>query len=262
MASGPSPTSAGYEDHFSAQAAPYARYRPHYPAGLFAYLAALAPGGGLAWDCGTGSGQAARGLAPHFRRVVATDPSARQLAHAVLHERITYRVAAAEASGLEAASADLITVAQALHWFDLDVFYAEACRVLRPGGVLAVWCYHLCRIAPEIDRLLFRYYDDVVGPYWSPRVAPVKDHYRSLAFPFDEVAPPAFAGETWWALEDALGYLQSWSSTQRFIRLRGFDPRAEIRDALTAAWGDPEQKRRAVWPLYLRVGRRPPGSRS
>jgi SAM-dependent methyltransferase len=246
-----------FEDHFSRQAQAYAKHRPRYPAALFAYLAAIAPGNRLAWDCGTGSGQAAVSLAEHFARVIATDASAEQIASARRHERVRYEVCPAEHTDLASCSVDVVTVAQALHWFDLDSFYAGARRVLRPGGVLAAWCYHLTVIEPAVDRVLARYYNEVVGPYWSPRVRLVNEHYRTIAFPFEELEPPAFTGETLWSLSDVVGYLDSWSSTQRFAEGRGYHPVDEIRRELSEAWGEPQSRRLVRWPLYIRVGRAP-----
>ncbi|HEY6050877.1 MAG TPA: class I SAM-dependent methyltransferase, partial [Thermoanaerobaculia bacterium] len=152
-----------FHDHFSGHAADYARYRPDYPEALFSYLASLAPDHRLAWDCATGSGQAAAGLARHFDEVLATDASSRQIEQALPIPRVRYAVCPAESVALPDAGADLVAVAQALHWFDLGAFFAEVRRVLVPGGVLAVWCYGLLSIAPEIDSILNRFYRDVVG---------------------------------------------------------------------------------------------------
>src|ERR1043165_5287441 len=125
-----------FKDHFSTQSQDYARYRPDYPPSLFQWLASLTSAHALAWDVGTGSGQAALALADHYRRVVATDAAEAQLRHAVAHERVTYKGMPAENTDLGNASVDLVTVAQALHWFDFDRFYREVQRVLRPGGLI------------------------------------------------------------------------------------------------------------------------------
>jgi ubiquinone/menaquinone biosynthesis C-methylase UbiE len=157
-----------FKDHFSGQAADYAKYRPDYPRELFAYLASLTPTRQWAWDCGTGNGQAAVGLAAFFDRVVATDASEKQILNAERNARIDYRVAPAGRSDLDSSSIDLVTVAQALHWFDLDAFYIEAKRVLKPRGALAAWCYNLLEIAPEIDAIVNRFYHEIVGPTGRP----------------------------------------------------------------------------------------------
>src|SRR5215475_11590766 len=125
----------GFKDHFSRQAANYAKFRPRYRRELFDYLASIAPGRELAWDCGTGNGQAAVGLASVFDRVIATDASKKQIANAEPHNRVEYHVAPAENSGIPSGTIDLIMVAQALHWFDLDRFYGQAGRVLKPDGI-------------------------------------------------------------------------------------------------------------------------------
>jgi ubiquinone/menaquinone biosynthesis C-methylase UbiE len=152
-----------FKDHFSKQAADYAKFRPRYPKELFRRLASIAPDTQLAWDCATGTGQAAIELAEFFDRVIATDASEKQIANAERHPRVEYRAATAEESGLDAASVDLVTVAQALHWFDLDRFYAEVRRVLKPQGLLAATAYKLAKISPEIDLIVNHYYSDIVG---------------------------------------------------------------------------------------------------
>ncbi len=244
-----------FKDHFSQQAAAYSRYRPLYPQALFAYLADQVRQHDLAWDCGTGSGQTAWALTEFFTTVIATDPSERQLASAIAHSRIVYRAAAVEQSGLEAGTVDLITVAQALHWFDLDRFYAEVRRVLRPGGVLAVWCYGLAQVTPAVDRVIKRLYSAIVGPYWPPERRQVETAYRDLPFPFAEWQPPEFAMTATWSLEQYLGYLGTWSAVQAYRRQQGGDPLALIRDELTRAWGDPALPRPIRWPLSVRLGR-------
>jgi len=244
-----------FPDHFSARAAAYAAYRPDYPAALFAYLAGLVARHHLAWDCATGSGQAALGLAPHFTRVVATDASAAQLAHARPHPRVEYHVALADASGLAAGSADLVTVAQALHWLDLDAFYAEARRVLAPGGALAVWTYGDCVLRePALDRVVGRYNEETVGPYWMPERQLVREGYRTLPFPFREVDAPAFTLERAWTVAELAGYLRSWSATSRYVAARGHDPVNEVEAELQALWGGAERRHLVRWPLTLRVG--------
>jgi SAM-dependent methyltransferase len=245
-----------FSDHFSGVASEYAEYRPRYPELLFDWLAGLAARRELAWDCATGSGQAAVALASRFERVIATDASAEQIAAASSHPRIEYRVAPAEASGLDLASADLVTVAQALHWFDRQAFYAEARRVLRRDGVVAAWTYgHPTLDEPRTDAALQRFYSETVGPYWPKERALVDAGYRTIDFPFHEVEAPAFEMETRWPLATLLGYVATWSAVTRFRAARGEDPVTELAQAFAAAWGNPEVPRRITWPLALRVGR-------
>lgn len=244
-----------FKDHFSGHAAEYAKFRPDYPAHLFDHLASMSPRHHLAWDCGTGNGQAAVGLADRFDRVIATDASAEQIENAQLNERVEYRVAAAEASGLPSGSCDVITVAQALHWFRLDDFYPEAKRVLKPRGLLAVWTYNQLRVSPEVDAIVRHYHDAVVGPHWPPERKLVGRAYLDLPFPFEEIATPKFQIEVHWTLEHLLGYLRSWSATHRFMAARGSDPVALIADGLARAWGNPNEPRLASWRLTTRIGR-------
>jgi SAM-dependent methyltransferase len=242
-----------FKDHFSRQAADYAKFRPRYPREMFEYLGAVAPRYKLAWDCGTGNGQAAVQLAEAFDRVIATDASDKQIANAQPHDRVEFRVAPAENSGIESETLDLIMVAQALHWFDLDRFYAEVRRVLKPDGVLAASAYNLLQIEPVIDEIVNRYYYDVVGPFWPPERALVET-FAELPFPFLEIQMPSFQMTAQWTVEQLLGYFRSWSATQRFMAAKGEDPLEQIRDELRGLWGAPGQSRQVTWPLILRVG--------
>jgi SAM-dependent methyltransferase len=195
-------------------------------------------------------------LASVFDRVIATDASEKQIANAQSHETVQYRVAPAENSGIGSETIDLIMVAQALHWFDLDRFYAEARRVLKPDGILAASAYNLLHIQPVIDAIVDRYYYEVVGPFWPPERELV-EQFASLSFPFHEIDAPHFEMTVRWNLDHLLGYLRTWSSTQRFIAAKGSDPLEQIMDELPSAWGNPEQTRSVTWPLIVRIGRKP-----
>jgi ubiquinone/menaquinone biosynthesis C-methylase UbiE len=244
-------------DHFSRVAASYATWRPKYPEELFDYLAGLLHRRKLAWDCGAGTGQATIPLADRFEEVVGTDISNTMLGQAPRHPRVDYRVVPAEASGLRAASVDLISVAQALHWLDQDSFYEEADRVLVPGGILAAWTYGSPRLdSDRLQRELSRFQDDVIGPYWPVDRAHVDAGYRTLQLPFPELDPPAFAMEEQWTLAQLLGYIGTWSATQRCREKTGLDPVPELNRALLQHWGT-GSSRRVRWPLTLRVGRKP-----
>lgn len=245
-----------FHDHFSGHAAAYARHRPRYPEALFAFLAAEAPGRALAWDAGTGNGQSAVALAAHFDRVVATDPSAEQVSHAEPHPRVTYRVERAESPSLPDASVDVATVAQALHWFDIDAYWRSVRRVVRPGGIVAAWAYLLFQVSDEVDAVVDGLYTDVVGPFWPPERALIEQEYRTIPFPFERLDPPAggFAMERRWTLDETLAYLRTWSAVQRYRRHHGTDPVAEFAPRLAEVWG--EGKTRLVrWPLVTLLGR-------
>ena len=244
-----------FKDYFSKQASAYTTYRPYYPAPLFEYLAEQALDHQLAWDCATGSGQAALGLTHYFEKVIATDASDEQIANAVAHDRITYAVAPAEKTDITSGSVDLIVVAQALHWFDFDTFYAEVRRVLKKEGVLAAWSYSLLRISPAIDRVLDQFYTNVIGPFWPPERKLVDDKYQSIPFPFEELVAPLFNMEARWNLDRLVGYLGTWSSVQKFKDKHDADPIEVVLRDLTRAWGRPEDEKEIHWPIHMRVGR-------
>lgn len=240
------------KDHFSGHAVDYAKFRPSYPDALFDWIAARTAGHDLAWDCGCGNGQATEPLAAHYAHVVGTDLSPQQIAQAKPHARIDYRTAPAEQSGLADASVDLVTVAQALHWFDFDRFYAEVRRVLKPGGAIVAWTYQLLRSDSAVDALLLDFYGRVLGPYWPPERKWVDAGYRGMPFPFNRLEPPALEIRLQWTLPDLLAYLGTWSATQRFIKATGADPVPALGERLTPAWGG--GKREIVWPIAILAG--------
>lgn len=251
------PVANQFHDHFSSFAGRYADFRPHYPDELFDHLATVAPRLSMAWDCAAGNGQATVGLAKHFEQVIGTDASREQIASAKPHPRIEFRVAPAGQSGLADRSVSLVTVAQALHWFDLDEFYAEVRRVLEPGGVLAVWAYGINRVEGEgVDRIVQDYYANTVGPYWPPQRSLVEEGYRSIPFPFDELPSPEFRMEARWSLEQLVGYFSTWSATNRYIKATGRNPLGPLSDSLTGVWGDVTSPRLVSWPLALRIGQK------
>ena len=244
-----------FKDYFSRQASEYTRYRPHYPKRLFEYLATLTIDHQLAWDCATGSGQAALGLADYFDEIVATDGSKKQIANAIEHKKITYVIAPAEKTEIVSGSVDLIVVAQALHWFDLDKFYAEVRRVSKSAGVLAAWSYSLLLITPAIDRLIDKFYTGVVGPFWPPERKLVDDKYQSIIFPFQELSTPKFKMEAGWDLDHLVGYLRTWSAVQRFKEKHGTDPIEDLSEDLKREWSPAREKKLIHWPINMRVGK-------
>jgi SAM-dependent methyltransferase len=246
------PAGPGFKDHFSAQSAGYARHRPFYPRELFSYLAGLS-GRRLAWDCATGNGQAAVALADHFDAVIATDASRAQIDAAMAHPRVSYRVATAEDSGLRDDSVDLVTVGQGLHWFDTERFFGETSRVLAGGGILAAWCYELCRVSPDCDLVVGRLYTDIVGSLWPAERRLIEQRYAGIDFPGTAIAAPTFEMSAQWTVDDMLGYLRTWSACQRYERRHGHDPVGLIEDDLRSAWGPGRQS--VCWPLTVRVSR-------
>lgn len=243
-----------FQDHYSAYAAEYVKHRPVYPAGLFAFLASRAPAKDLAWDAGTGSGQAALGLAEHFGAVRATDPSREQLAEAPRHPRVSYQVGDEGQSGLPEASSDLITAAQAAHWFDMERFIGEARRVSRPGTVVALWGYGLCTIGAGIDPIIRRFYTEAVGAFWPAGRRHIDEAYRSLPFPLPEVAFPEMAIELRLDLAGLGAYIQTWSAVHRKVQAEGGDPVAPLLKELATVWGDPAVARQVRWRLFGRIG--------
>ncbi len=244
-----------FKDHFSSHAAAYAAYRPGYPGELANWLASIAPTPGVALDAGCGSGQFSLLLAEHFEKVIATDPSAQQIENAVQHPRIDYRVATAETSGLADGSVDLLSVAQAAHWFDLPAFFREARRVLTPGGVIALITYVGMMARGPIEAICERFRLVTLDGYWPPERAMVENHYRDIELPFTPVAAPEFVIDVHWPLAGLIGYLDTWSAVRAMERRVGRAPLDEVVSELSDAWGDPEAVRTISWPLAIVAGR-------
>ena len=253
-----------FKDFFSSNSKGYSSSRPKYPRSLFEFLVGLVHHRNLAWDCATGNGQAAVILSEYFEQVIASDASKEQIENAQPRNNIRYEVFPAERTSLADSSVDLITIAQALHWFNLDDFYKEAKRVLRKhgddgngGGVIAAWAYGLHSVSMEIDTVVHFLYEDIVGPYWPKERKIVENRYEDIPFPFQEIDAPAFRIELDWNLSELIGYLYTWSSVQKFIEKNNSDPIKQIYDDLARVWGQNQiwYKRRVVWPIYMKVGR-------
>jgi ubiquinone/menaquinone biosynthesis C-methylase UbiE len=242
------------KDNFSTRADRYAQFRPTYPDALFGQLFNLVPGKQTAWDCGTGNGQVAQRLAPVFHTVQATDISRQQLDNAVDLPNIHYSVQSAEKTNFPDHHFDLITVAQAIHWFDFDAFYAEAHRTLKPRGILAVIGYNLPRFTAAVDTIITGFYRDIVGPYWDKERRYIDENYRTIPFPYTDLPMPAFTIDVQWSFDHLIGYIETWSAVKHYQKNRSENPVALIEPRLKAAWGESDQLS-GHFPILLRVAR-------
>ncbi|MFC5411529.1 class I SAM-dependent methyltransferase [Larkinella bovis] len=241
-------------DRFSGHADLYAQYRIDYPSELYEFLLTRIENRQKAWDCATGNGQVASELARYFEIVEATDISAQQLEQAVRKPNIQYTVCPAEQTVFADHSFDLITVAQALHWFDADAFHREVRRVGKPGALVAEWGYGGVQIDAAVDPIFNHFYEHIVGPYWDENRRHVEDRYARIPFPFSEVEQREFTIYRNWDLERFLNYLRTWSSVQKYIRQHGHDPVLWIADQLKSRWANGERQVR--FPVFLRTGRK------
>lgn len=242
------------KDTFGAAAHAYRASRPTYPDALFAYLASLCAQHEWALDCATGSGQAAVDLARYFDQVAAFDSSPAQIAAALPHPRVEYRLGTAEALPFQDLKFDLVTAAQSAHWFDLAKFYAGVRTVMVQGGVIAIWGYSYCRIDAEIDRVVAEQLLPLIEPYWAQGNRIILERYRTIEFPFAEVAWPGFTATHVWTREMFLNYMRTWSSYRRYVAGEGIDPMPALDRALTGLWPDAETKP-VMFDLVGRVGR-------
>lgn len=243
------------KDNFSAQASSYAQFRPVYPQILYDRLLDLVKEKSTAWDCGSGNGQVAGVLSAHFDEVIATDISASQIQHAIQKPNINYRLLPAENTDIKTSSVDLITVAQAIHWFNFDEFYKEVKRVSKPEGFLAVWGYNLPELNAQIGKVIQKLYNDILGnQYWDPERRFIEENYRTIPFPFKEIHFPGLQIETSWNLENLLGYLNSWSAVQHYIRKNNINPVGQLETEFKTAWGT-EKTCKVSFPIYTRIGK-------
>lgn len=245
---------------FSQVSEEYASSRPTYPPELFEWLAGAVAMRTTAWDTATGNGQAAWGLATYFEHVIATDVSANQLRFARRHPRIEYRIAPAEASGLAAASVDLVVAAAAIHWFDLPRFFDEVRRVTRRGGVVAAWTYHVARVASPLDKVLWPFYRDVVAPYFAAGARLVDDRYAGITLPGEPLSVPSFRISVKWSAREVLRFVTTWSGVQAYISRTGRDPVNDLVGPVEDALGGRDCVRELSWPVYLRAARLSPGA--
>ncbi len=242
-----------FKDHFSENTKDYAEFRPTYTAALFEYLSDISPENKTAWDCATGNGQSAQELSKYFSQVLATDASASQIKQATKQQNIIYSVSIAEKTSIETGSVDLVTVAQALHWFDQEKFFLEVKRVLKPKGALAVWSYNLLNIRPDIDEVINHFYTETLESYWQPERRMVEQGYGEIRFPFEQIETPGFVMKQEWNCSQLLGYLRTWSAVKEYKQENGIDPVAELSEEISVLWGDPEETLKVEWPLNIKV---------
>lgn len=242
------------KDYFSSHASLYAAFRPTYPDTLYNFIFKHVQKKGKAWDCATGNGQVASYLAHHFKEVYATDLSQQQLNNSIPAANIYYSKSPAEITSFPDHNFDLITVGQALHWFNQESFFNEVKRVGKPQSIVAIWGYERCVVNPETDILFTDFYQNVVGPYWDPARKIVENQYKDVAFPFEEIPSPKFKIMVEWTLEHYVGYLISWSATQKYIQAKGSDPLPELIEKLKKHW-EPDMIRAVTFPVFLRMGK-------
>lgn len=242
------------KDLFSGHAQVYAAFRPSYPEALYQFIFQHLHHKDTAWDCATGNGQAAQYLSQHFQKVFATDISQQQLDNAYRASNIIYSVSPAERTAFAENTFDLITVSQALHWFDREKFYAEVKRIAKPNASLAVWGYAMLTIEPAIDEIIVDFYTNIVGPYWDDARRLVEQQYKTISFPFEEIPAPEFSIEAEWSLTQLTGYLKSWSATQKFMKENQVDPVPAVAEKIKRHWSTNEIKR-IQFPVFLRLGK-------
>lgn len=241
------------KDNFSEQSNLYKAFRPTYPAEMYNFILELVPDRKCAWDCGTGNGQVATELAKHFKQVHATDISRQQLDQAPDHPNIEYSVQKAEEPAFPDNYFNLITVAQAIHWFDLDPFYKEVNRTIKKRGVLTVMGYGLAETFPEADNIISRLFHEITGPYWDEERRYLDEKYETLPFPFREIESPEFSSYFEWDFEHLYGYLKTWSAVNHYENQTDHSPLDLIYDELKSCW---KNKIRTVhFPIFTRIAR-------
>ena len=248
--------SGGFIDNFSTQSKEYSFSRPTYPESLFEFLSTVTPKKNLAWDCATGNGQAAIGLSKYFKKVIASDASKNQIRHGFQRGNIDYKLFPAENAELNNDSVDIVTVAQALHWFDFEKFYINVKRVGKKDGIIAVWSYDMHKINPQIDKVTDRLDVDgeILGSYWDKETKYVKEKYKTIPFPFNEISVPSFKTMLYWNLHQLWDYMKTWSSVKKYYSENKRDPLDLVRPELNTLWGDELDKKEVTWNINIRAG--------
>ncbi len=244
-----------YHSLFSDKSDLYAKVRPHYPPELFSFLASLCNEQKSAWDVACGSGQAAIDLAMHFAEVHATDVSEQQITNAIPNPRVHYSVQAAEKTDFAEDQFDLVSVAQALHWFDYDLFWPEVKRVLKPNGIFAAWGYAWF-LAEDINDVLQKDFFPAIEPYWAKQNQILWNGYQDVPFPFERVDTPEFEMKMEWDLDQLFSYLQTWSAVRQYLQKDGDEEfLTRSYEALKSMWGDGKEKKSILMDFTLLVGR-------
>lgn len=241
------------KDNFSNQASQYSQFRPHYPQELIHHILSFVDNKDTALDVATGNGQVAISLCKHFHTVYATDISEKQLLEAPKVLNIIYKNQLAESTDFHNHQFDLITVAQAIHWFDFNKFYAEVKRILKPEGVIAIIGYGLLKTNPHSDKILLDFYQNIVGPFWDAERKYIDDHYKTIPFPFEELETESFSNEFSWSFNQLIGYLETWSAVEHYKARHNQNPIDLIREKLEASWESSDKK--VTFPMLLRIGK-------
>ena len=248
----------GFIDNFSSKSKEYSFSRPVYPADLYAFLSDITPNHDLVWDCATGNGQAAIGLCKYFKKIIASDASKSQIDNKFERENITYKVFPAEKTSLPSNSFGLVTVAQAVHWFDFGRFYEEVKRVSRKGGEgrIALWCYGMHQINPQIDKVSERLDvdGDILGDSWPKEIKHVDEGYSTIPFPFKEIDTPRFEMNTKWNIYQLFNYMKTWSAVKKYHTEKKSDPLDLVREDIKNLWGEESEDRTVTWKINIRVG--------
>lgn len=242
-------------DKFSAQAGLYKKYRPVYPQELYDEILKATNGRNHCWDCGTGNGQVAKVLAKHFKSVEASDISRNQISNAERSDNITYHISRAEKTLFKDNQFDLVTVAQALHWFDISAFFKEVKRVCKNNATLSVWGYGLIRIDEEINALIDQYYHEITGPYWNKERNYVDQQYNSIPFDFQAVpTSKSFSIQASWDIFQLEGYFKSWSAVQNYLKEHQHSPVDWIMEKIKLRW-DRNNVKQVNFPIFMKMGR-------
>ena len=241
------------KDNFSKQASEYSKFRPTYPKELINYILSFVDNKEAALDIATGNGQLAKELSKQFKTVFATDISDEQLGNAIKADNILYKNEKAEETAFDNQQFDLVTVAQAVHWFDFDKFNNEMYRILKPDGVLALIGYGLFSTNSDTDKIINHFYKDIIGPYWDPERKYIDDSYTTIPFPYEELPTKNFKSELKWTFEELSGYLGTWSAVQHYKDKNGDDPLDLVREELQKSWQQSDQT--ITFPFLLRLGK-------
>ncbi|MEL0637130.1 methyltransferase domain-containing protein [Marinomonas sp. TI.3.20] len=233
----------------------YSRARPTYPAELYYWLSHQVKSSGVVWDAACGTGQASIDLAAYFDKVEASDISESQIAEATPHRKVHYQVFPSEKTNYPDHYFDAVCIGHALHWFDLDLFWQEVKRVLKPGGLLVCWGYNWLTVGEQEDLVISEHVLSHLSSYWPVQSRLLWNQYRDIQFPFEPIDVPKFDLYCNWSVSQTMDFIRSWTAAQLLIQDEGDDFLVQANTVLRSVWSDPLHKKQIHLPFFVRAGR-------
>lgn len=209
----------------------YSKFRPTYPKALLdiltGYLVRSGSDQDTVVDIGCGSGQSTFYLQDSFKHCIGVDISKAQVQEAQkkceeMHcKNVEFRVGNGMDLPMETASANAVTIAQAWHWMaNLEKFYSECKRILKPHGCLAVYGYGNVHLKNELCNQLVRdFYKNTLTGCWHKERCHIDNEYAEVDLPFSNVERHDIEMPKTYTVEDFIGYVSTWSGYEKYCAI-------------------------------------------